>query len=351
VHALFEMHATDEDNIEKHIRYLEKCWQTIEQFNLKKLKIHEDLFMGILLTSLPSSWDDFIHPFMSKQSSDREEPLNHDDHTDVTLDDLIGHLIDEAHHHKRKVEMKNNQALLAQSSSNKLNLQSRIGDQSDSQKSSKRCTNCKHYRHVKDDCWFLKLPCEKCSKYGHTANVCCNQHINYHQGYSSSQPKRYTNNNPQGKPKGPKKPHIEGQMHAVVEKVTLVATVAEINPIDRDNKYCVDYEDSANEDTVLFYDWLTDSGMTSHICNNCDSFETYCSLPNSVVQGIRNVTAKVKGHGTVKLCSHVDDKSYMLILQDVLHMPMSQYNLLSLGKWDKSCGNFSVDHSRLSLVK
>jgi hypothetical protein len=64
--ALFEMHATDEDNIEKYIRYLEKCWQTIKQFNLKKLKIHEDLFMGILLTSLPSSWDDFIHPFMSK---------------------------------------------------------------------------------------------------------------------------------------------------------------------------------------------------------------------------------------------------------------------------------------------
>jgi hypothetical protein len=41
----------------------------------------------------------------------------------------------------------------------------------------------------------------------------------------------------------------------------------------------------------------------------------------------------------------------MLILQDVLHMPMSQYNLLLLGKWDKSCGNFSVDHGHLSLVK
>jgi hypothetical protein len=24
--ALFETHATDKDNIEKHIRYLEKCW-------------------------------------------------------------------------------------------------------------------------------------------------------------------------------------------------------------------------------------------------------------------------------------------------------------------------------------
>jgi hypothetical protein len=63
--ALFETHATDEDDIEKYIRHLEKCWQKIEQYNSKKLKVHEDLFMGILLTSLPPFWDDFIHPFMS----------------------------------------------------------------------------------------------------------------------------------------------------------------------------------------------------------------------------------------------------------------------------------------------
>jgi hypothetical protein len=75
---------------------------------LKKLKVHDDLFMGILLTSLPSSWDDFIHPFMSKQSLDGEEPLNHDDRVDVTLNDLISHLINEARRCKRKVEMKNN---------------------------------------------------------------------------------------------------------------------------------------------------------------------------------------------------------------------------------------------------
>jgi hypothetical protein len=107
----------------------------------------------------------------------------------------------------------------------------------------------------------------------------------------------------------------------------------------------------ANEDTVSFYDWLVDSRATSHICNHRDSFEIYHPLTDSIVRGIRNVTAKVQGHGTIKLHSHVDDKLYTLILQDVLHMPMSQYNLLSLRKWDKSCGNFSVDCSHLSLVK
>jgi hypothetical protein len=54
----------------------------------------------------------------------------------------------------------------------------------------------------------------------------------------------------------------------VVEQVTPVAMVAEINPVDSNNKYCVDYEDLVNEDTVSFYNWLADSGVTLHICNN-----------------------------------------------------------------------------------
>jgi hypothetical protein len=60
--ALFETHATDEDDIEKHIRHLEKCWQKLEQYNAKRLKIHEDLFIGVLLTSLPPSWNHLSSP-------------------------------------------------------------------------------------------------------------------------------------------------------------------------------------------------------------------------------------------------------------------------------------------------
>jgi hypothetical protein len=103
-------------------------------------------------------------------------------------------------------------------------------------------------------------------------------------------------------------------MHAVTEQITPVATVAKINPIDSDREYHVDYEDLANEDTVSFYDWLVDSRATSHICNHHDSFEIYHPLTNSIVQGVRNVTTKVQGCGTIKLRLHVDDKSYMLIL-------------------------------------
>jgi hypothetical protein len=69
----------------------------------------------------------------------------------------------------------------------------------------------------------------------------------------------------------------------VTEQITPVAMVAEINPLDSDNEYHVDYEDSANEDTVFFYDWLADSGVTSHICNHRDSFEIYHLLTNSIV--------------------------------------------------------------------
>jgi hypothetical protein len=72
-------------------------------------------------------------------------------------------------------------------------------------------------------------------------------------------------------------------MHVMTEQSTPVAIVAEINPINSNNKYHGDYENLANEDTVLFYDWLADSGVTLHICNHCNSFEIYHPLTNSIV--------------------------------------------------------------------
>jgi hypothetical protein len=88
--------------------------------------------------------------------------------------------------------------------------------------------------------------------------------------------------------------------------------------------------------------------MTSHICNSQDSFATYEDLADATVCSVGNITTKVLGCGTVRLHSHVNDKTYMLILQDVLHVPSSQYSLLSLSKWD---GNFLVDRRCLTLAK
>jgi GAG-pre-integrase domain len=133
----------------------------------------------------------------------------------------------------------------------------------------------------------------------------------------------------------------------VIEEVPEVTSASATN---NDLEYCVNYGDD-NDNAISFYDWLADSCMTSHICNSRDAFKTYENLADAAVRGVSNITTKALGCRTVRLCSRVNDKSYTLILQDVLHVPTSQYNLLSLGKWDKSCGNFSVNCGCLSLAK
>jgi hypothetical protein len=129
-----------------------------------------------------------------------------------------------------------------------------------------------------------------------------------------------------------------------------VPTITSTSATDNNLEFCVNYSDD-NDDAISFYNWLADSCTTLHICNSQDSFEIYEELFNTTVCGVGNITTKVLGHRTVKLHSHVNNKSYTLILQDMLHVPSSQYSLLSLGKWDKSCGNFLVDCRCLSLAK
>ncbi|PBK71768.1 hypothetical protein ARMSODRAFT_883234, partial [Armillaria solidipes] len=43
------------------------------------------------------------------------------------------------------------------------------------------------------------------------------------------------------------------------------------------------------------YDWLADSGTTSYICNNYDSFMDFKPLTESLINGIGNQTIKALG--------------------------------------------------------
>jgi gag-polypeptide of LTR copia-type len=96
--TLFETCASENDDIEKYIKMLQCCWQQVWLYDHKMLTISEDLFMGLLLKSLPPSWKDFIHPFLGKQLATLGQPLEaYDQCSDLTKYDLIGMLIKEAH--------------------------------------------------------------------------------------------------------------------------------------------------------------------------------------------------------------------------------------------------------------
>ena len=51
-----------------------------------------------------------------------------------------------------------------------------------------------------------------------------------------------------------------------------------------------------NDKLLGWYDWLADCVMTSHICNNRDSFNTYKPDCNTVA-GVGNVKANIMGKG------------------------------------------------------
>jgi len=99
------------------------------------------------------------------------------------------------------------------------------------------------------------------------------------------------------------------------------------------------------------YDWLADSGTTSHITHQRDAFATYEMLPKLTVSGIGGITASAVGKGTVFLHSECNGIVHMLQLQNVLHVPKNTNSLLSLGCWEQQQGrSIMIKHGKLSLL-
>jgi len=91
---------------------------------------------------------------------------------------------------------------------------------------------------------------------------------------------------------------------------------------------------------LIYYYWLADTATTSHVSNRHDAFCTYHPLKDTIVSGVGNVKAKAEGQGTVELISSYEGHNYVIHLQNVLHIPTNQNNLISLGRWDKVGGHY-----------
>ena len=74
-------------------------------------------------------------------------------------------------------------------------------------------------------------------------------------------------------------------------------------------------------DRLIYYNWVADSTTTSHVANRHDIFTTYETLHDITIAGVGNITTRVEGWGTVQLISKCKNHTYMLTLNDVLHIP------------------------------
>jgi hypothetical protein len=86
--------------------------------------------------------------------------------------------------------------------------------------------------------------------------------------------------------------------------------------------------------SLLWSDWLADSAIKSHITNHHDILSDYVPTLDLMVTGVGSVNAAIKGRGTVVLNSEYEGHKYNLQLENVLYIPTSKNNILSLGRWE-----------------
>jgi hypothetical protein len=107
---------------------------------------------------------------------------------------------------------------------------------------------------------------------------------------------------------------------------------------------------SANDEHLIYYDWLADNATTSHVCCQRDVFTTYNPLGDSSVTGVGGKEANIASRGTVELLSTCKGRTYSLHLENVLHVPGQWNNLISLGGWDAAGGRYFGGKGELTLV-
>jgi len=94
--------------------------------------------------------------------------------------------------------------------------------------------------------------------------------------------------------------------------------------------------------------WVSDTGATSHICNNRKCFTTFRAENFNVrTYGRQNATPAL-GRGTIKLVSSDIGRSHIVTLEDTIYCPEADQNLLSISKLDRMGGTATYGKGRVT---
>jgi hypothetical protein len=97
------------------------------------------------------------------------------------------------------------------------------------------------------------------------------------------------------------------------------------------------------------FDWIFDTGSTSHICTQRDAFIDYYPLQNSTITGIGPTPATAIGKGTVMVHMSINRQTIPHRLRDVLHVPNAPNCLLSATRFDDAGGKFEGGNGKCLL--
>ena len=259
--------ATAEEGFEM-VNHISRLRRLQEEIHTMGSLVSDEDFVMILLTSLPESWDSYTTSFLGSSGN---KP-------DIKSHELIAVLYEEDHRRKTRNGESSGTTLHVNA---KDKGKSKCGHNHGNNKD-KECYNCHRRGHISSECW---------AKGG---------------GKEGQGPK--------GR-KGLKRGHKANQAE-------------EVNTSLNDCAYMAHQNDQSHE--ISKFDWLLDSGTTSHICTTRDAFTDYYRTPGATVKGVGPGEATVEGRGTVNLRFEFDGKVFNHQLCNTLHVPSSPNCLLSL---------------------
>jgi len=104
-----------------------------------------------------------------------------------------------------------------------------------------------------------------------------------------------------------------------------------------------------SDEHLIWYEWLVDSGTTSHIMKIRTALMNYVPLKSRHVTGIGNESLDAIGQGTVELVNFIGKKEVHFTLKNVLYVPHATNNLVSLSRLDKEGGHTKIGKGEISL--
>jgi hypothetical protein len=352
IHNLFHTIAEENTNINGHLNKLKSYWERIVQISDPDFHISDPLFIVIISSSLPTSWDTFTEPYVGG----RRALLGQDPRKLTGSQEFIGLL---------KEEYTCRAARVKQDESTSQAMHGKHANQKGASNNTTKCGHCVCTNHVTKDCCLLKksnLKCNECGKAGHLKKDCWN--------LKAKQGKR--EGEKPGEEKPSKKPKNETASATIVEVAEEIAFEVGGKETDKDVDMCLDVSGDGlidevgddftfdatdvsivdvNDERVSYYDWLADCATTSHVSNQHKAFITYQPTNDTTIAGVGNVKTVVEGRGTVKLLTECEGQTYLLRLEDVLYVLSNHNNLLALGRWDAAGGSYTSDNGIMSLRK
>ena len=366
--TIFKNRATDNTNILDHLMKLKSTWNKIHIHSNPRSMEADTLFKRVIAATLPRSWDHFTKPYVQGCINQ----MDRDPNKHMDSQSLIG-LIQreyESNESQKSKEASNGKDkngfhnTNANRNSNNGRSSNGCNNRNTNSNSHDHCNHCGKDGHKTRDCRYLDKPkCDECGKFSHKTNNCWEKpgnkrprgRENSNFNGSNKCAKCKANNveaNNTGNAKDADKTAeanivVCGTNETADDKIVVIqgevkAMNAEeeiVNAADgqADNSK-VEYSDKTklyNEDGVLAYDWLADSGTTSHITYRRDAFITYELIKAIPIKGVGGMKAFAVRKGTVILNSKCNGKIYTIELRDVLHIPSNRNSLFAAGNWEQ----------------